>query len=192
MDEKLNTLKKACELLLYDSKIEAVELIRQQYQFEYKTVNKRKYSGQKMKIFIRDGFIDRYSGKKLVIPGILKVLSTYFPKDFPYQSHWKMSETHSAYWEFIPTIDHVSPIATGGRDDEANWVTTSMINNSIKSNWTLEQLGWVLYEPGDFRNWDGLTNLFICLVDKDRELLKDPYVKNWYSLARRAMENKDI
>ncbi len=136
-----------------------------------------------MEQFIRDGFIDRYSGKKLVNPGILKVLSHYMPETFPYHSHWKMEECHNAYWEFVPTVDHIYPVALGGADSMENWATTSMLHNSIKSSWTLEQLEWKLYDAGDYSQYDGLTELFIKLVRADEELLKDTYIKRWYKLS---------
>ena len=163
MDEKLEIIKQAGELLLQNSKDAALNLINNNYRFTYQSVKKRNYSGQRMKIFARDGFIDRYSGKPLVNPGMLKILSVYYPEDFPYQAHWKMTETHIAYWEYVPTIDHIEPIAAGGADDEHNWVSTSMLNNAIKSNWTLKQLGWELYEPGALNEWDGLSHLFVQL-----------------------------
>ena len=134
--------------------------------------------------YIRDGFIDRYSGKRLVNPGILKVLSAYYPAEFPYHPHWKMSETHIAYWELSPTIDHIIPISAGGTDDPSNWVTTSMMNNAIKSNWTLEQLRWKLYPAGDIKEWDGLSAAFNRLIAENSELLKDPYIKTWYLVSR--------
>ena len=180
MDEKLEIIKQAGELLLQNSKDAALNLINNNYRFTYQSVEKRNYSGQRMKIFARDGFIDRYSGKPLVNPGMLKILSVYYPEDFPYQAHWKMTETHIAYWEYVPTIDHIEPIATGGADDEHNWVSTSMLNNAIKSNWTLKQLGWELYEPGALNEWDGLSHLFVQLVKHDEKLLEDTYIKTWY------------
>lgn len=133
--------------------------------------------------FVRDGFIDRYSGQKLVNPGILKVLSYYMPETFPYHAHWKMEECHNAYWEFVPTVDHIYPVALGGADSMDNWATTSMLHNSIKSNWTLEQLNWKLYDAGDFDKYDGLTGLFIKLVEADMKLLSDSYIKRWYRLS---------
>ena len=180
MDEKLEIIKQAGELLLQNSKDAALNLINNNYRFTYQSVEKRNYSGQRMKIFARDGFIDRYSGKPLVNPGMLKILSVYYPEDFPYQAHWKMTETHIAYWEYVPTIDHIEPIAAGGADDEHNWVSTSMLNNAIKSNWTLKQLGWELYEPGALNEWDGLSHLFVQLVNHDEKLLEDTYIKTWY------------
>ena len=180
MDEKLEIIKQAGELLLQNSKDAALNLINNNYRFTYQSVKKRNYSGQRMKIFARDGFIDRYSGKPLVNPGMLKILSVYYPEDFPYQAHWKMTETHIAYWEYVPTIDHIEPIAAGGADDEHSWVSTSMLNNAIKSNWTLKQLGWELYEPGALNEWDGLSHLFVQLVKHDEKLLEDTYIKTWY------------
>lgn len=121
-------------MLLEDNKSMAKAIICQEYPHTYYEIEKRTYSmSQKMNQFMSDGFIDRYTGEKLLNPGILKIISCYFPKEFPYHPHWKMTETHSAYWELIPTIDHIYPIAKGGADDAKNWVTTSMKNNSIKS-----------------------------------------------------------
>ena len=82
-----------------------------------------------------------------------------------------------------PTIDHILPIAMGGRDEPENWATTSMLNNSIKSNWTLEQMRWSLYEAGDFNAWDGLTNQFVSMVQNTPELMEDLYIKNWYKAS---------
>ena len=191
MEEKTDIIKKACEMLLNSSKIDALTLINDKYRFSCPTIIKRHYSeADKLRIFIRDGFIDRYSGKKLLVPSILKVLSFYFPKDFPYQEHWKMSETHIAYWELIPTIDHILPISVGGENSMENCVTTSMKNNSIKSNWTLDQLGWKLYTSGSNNDWDGLIGLFIQIVDNDKDFLKDNYIRRWYNLIK-AMTTED-
>lgn len=54
----------------------------------------------------------------------------------------------------------------GGADSEENWATTSMLHNSIKNNWTLEQLNWKLYAAGNYEEWDGLTGVFVELVEK--------------------------
>ena len=74
-----------------------------------------------------------------------------------------MSETHMIYWELFPTVDHVVPIARGGGDDESNWVTTSMLHNSAKSNWKLEELGWQLLPAGDIEQWDGLLGVVLYI-----------------------------
>ncbi len=182
--EKIETLEKVGKNLLLGEKEAAKILINEQYPFSHMEANGRAYTDkQKMQQFKKDGFIDRYSGQKLVNPGFLKVLSHYMPEEFPYHSHWKMEECHNAYWEFIPTVDHIYPVALGGADSEGNWATTSMLHNSIKNNWTLEQLNWKLYDAGNYEEWDGLTALFIELVNSDKSLLEDSYIKKWYKLS---------
>ena len=184
MQDKIRTLESVVKELLRGNKDNACNLIQREYPFEKFEVFHRTYTlKQKMKQFKADGFIDRYSGDKLINPGILKVLSFYFPEEFPYHPHGKMTEGHIAYWELFPTIDHVVPIAIGGRDEPDDWATTSMLNNAVKSNWSLEQLRWSLYPAGDFNEWDGLTKLFVKLVEKDELLLKDNYIKSWYNAS---------
>ena len=68
---------------------------------------------------------------------------------------------------------------------EENYATTSMMHNLIKNNWTLEQLQWSLYPPGNIKEWDGLTQLFISLVESDKQLLNDSYIKKWYLLSKK-------
>lgn len=174
-------------MLLAGNKTAAKTIICQEYPHTYYEIEKRAYTmAQKMNQFISDGFIDRYTGEKLLNPGILKILSNYFPNEFPYQPHWKMTDTHIAYWELVPTLDHIYPIAKGGHDDESNWVTTSMKNNSMKSNYTIDEIHWTLYPKGNIADWDGLTGVFLELVNNDKELLKDSYIKTWYRASKNA------
>lgn len=56
-------------------------------------------------------------------------------------------------------------------------------HNSIKSNWTLEQLNWKLYPAGDMAEYDGLTKLFVKLTENNLELFEDAYIKRWYKLS---------
>ena len=188
--EKIDVIEQAANRLLQHNVAEARSTIETGYPFHKLTAQGRNYTDkEKMAQFVRDGFIDRYSGQKLVNPGILKVLSYYMPETFPYHAHWKMEECHNAYWEFVPTVDHIYPVALGGADSMDNWATTSMLHNSIKSNWTLEQLNWKLYDAGDYDKYDGLTELFTKLVEADKKLLSDSYIKRWYRLSV-AVESK--
>ena len=188
MIDKAIIIEQICKTLLSSSKDGALNFINEKYKFDYKVAKNRAYSErQKIQVFLRDGFIDRYTGDKLVNPGILKALSVHFPEDFPYHLHWKMEKTHIAYWELTPTLDHIVPIARGGEDAFENWVTTSQLHNSIKSHWTLEQMGWKLFEPGNLSDWNGLTKLFIELVEKDGTLLEDNYVKRWYKFSKEML-----
>ncbi|HEX6641798.1 MAG TPA: HNH endonuclease, partial [Thermoanaerobaculia bacterium] len=87
-------------------------------------------------------------------------------------------------WELCPTLDHVVPIARGGSDDESNWVTTSMLRNSAKANWTLEELGWTVLPDEQLRKWDGLTNWFVGYLAKESRW-RDPYIRRWELAALR-------
>jgi hypothetical protein len=99
----------------------------------------------------------------------------------------KMSATHMAYWELYPMIDHVIPIARGGVNHESNWVTTSALRNSAKANWSIEELGWTLRQPGDFKHWDGLLSWFFQITEQEPSHLKDKYVRNWHRAALRVV-----
>lgn len=183
--DKSKVISDITAMILEGNKKSAKEIIIEEYPHSYYEIEKRTYTmTQKMNQFIKDGFIDRYTGNKLLNPGILRVISHYFPDEFPYHPHWKMTETHNAYWELIPTIDHIYPIAKGGEDNEKNWVTTSMKNNSIKSNYTIDEIHWNLYPKGDICEWDGLTKVFLQLIKNDRELLNDSYIKSWYKVSK--------
>jgi len=189
--DKITAIEDAAWSLLEGNISDAALVIKSNYPFSRLDSTKRKFTDtQKMEQFVRDGFIDRYSGQKLINPGILKVLSYYLPKDFPYHAHWKMEECHFAYWEFVPTVDHIYPVALGGADTTENWASTSMLHNSIKNAWTLEQLRWKLYDSGNFQDWDGMTDLFIRLVEANESLLADPYIKKWYKLSKKAVEDE--
>ena len=159
-----------------------------EYPFMLHTNGGRAYSVlEATQIFIRDGFIDRYSGDRLINPGVLRVLSELYPAEFPFHKNWKMSETHPAYWELVPTIDHIVPVARGGTDSESNWVTTSMLRNSAKSNWTVGELGWQLLAPGKLSNWDGLTSWLIRYIEDQGLKNHKGYVIQWYKAASKVL-----
>jgi hypothetical protein len=165
----------------------AGDLLRAEYPFIAVTPEGRRYTEvQSLQVFRRDGFVDRYSGQPLVFPGALRLLSRLLPQEFPFHPRWKMAETHPAYWELFPTIDHVLPVSRGGVDSDVNWVTTSMVRNAAKANWTLEELGWSLHPAGSPADWDGLMGSFLKFVDSDRSVLEDVYLRKWHSAAVRT------
>ena len=155
------------------------------YPLIHQASSKRKYTPvQCMTIFLRDGFIDRYSGKRLVFPGTLRVLSILLPDEFPYHPNWKVEVTHPAFWELFPTIDHEVPVSRGGLDKQSNWVTTSQPMNAAKANWTLDQLGWRLLDSAPSDEWDGLTRWCLEFVRTREELMKNDYVRKWVTAAQ--------
>jgi len=182
-------IEEACNAIGAGNLGAATEIIRKKYPFSPLKNAGRQYSGyKKMKIFIRDGFVDRYSGEKMVFPPVLRLLSKLMPEDLPFHKNWKMSDCHLAYWQLLPTVDHIVPVSRGGRDDESNWVCTSQLRNSAKSNWLLEELGWQLHEPGDFSEWDGLVNWFIAYTVENPQILEDSYIRSWHTAASKVIE----
>lgn len=170
----------------------AKKILASSYPFAPMAASSRSYSEtQMLRVFLRDGFVDRYSGCRLIFPGTLRLISKLMPIEFPFQKNWKMSQTHIAYWELCPTIDHLIPITRGGSDDESNWITTSMLRNSAKSNWTLEELGWQLFPPGDLNAWDGLIDFFMSFVEEESSVLTDKYMLRWNSAAKLLREHSN-
>lgn len=182
-----DVIRDACQQLAAGRAEAAARTIRERYPFTPVKKSARTYSPTTMtKLFVRDGFIDRYRGTRLVHPGALRVLSLRLGADFPYHKNGKMSEAHFAYWELFPTVDHLVPVARGGLDDESNWVTCSMRTNQIKGNWTLDELGWQLRPAGHVEAWDGMLGWFLEMVERDPSMMDVPYIRTWHSAARRA------
>jgi len=185
-------IKNICELLLNDKRQESNNLANEHYPFLNTIPQKRQYSKYQMcKIFLRDGFIDRYSGEKLLFPGLIKILSIEFPDIFKYHRNWKMADTHMIYWDLCPTIDHLIPVARGGQNNESNCITTSMIHNSAKSNWTIEEMGWKLHNKGQCDDWDGLISYFIELTNKNPNYEQDKYIHEWKLALLRALKEEN-
>lgn len=189
MSDKSQVIKRICQALEDQKRNIAAEIAQNEYAHTTNSPTKRAYTEyQSTKIFIRDGFIDRYSGQKLVFPAVLRLISKLLPKEFPFHKNWKMSECHIVYWELFPTVDHLLPVARGGEDSESNWVCTSMLRNSAKSNWLLEELGWELKPSGDFKKWDGLIHWFMDYVKEKQALLEDKYLQRWHKAADRSLK----
>ena len=189
--DKADVISQVCDALTNDDFGTARRIAQSDYPFTPAVRSVRQYTKlQSLAIFSRDGFIDRYSGSKLIFPGALRLLSIMLPEEFPAHPNWKMTESHLVFWELFPTIDHVIPVGRGGADAEHNWVTTSMLRNSAKSAWTLTELGWTKYPPGDSGAWDGLVNWFVQTTQAHPHLLSDKYVLGWSSAARRFANEK--
>ena len=186
--EHSETIQRACQFIAEANIESAAEVIEAEYPFAPVQKSGRSYTPRQMtRIFIRDGFIDRYRGTRLIYPPVLRLLSHYLPTAFPYHKNSKMTEGHMAYWELLPTIDHVDPVAKGGPDSEENWVCCSMLTNSIKSNWTLAQLQWELLPKGDMAQWDGMMSWFIEQASRDHSVFENSYIKRWHSAAISCM-----
>jgi hypothetical protein len=143
--EKSDAIAAVCSAITEGAPDVAISILKRDYPFAPEPLTKRDYGAlESTRVFVRDGFLDRYTGERLIFPPVLRVLSGILAADFPYHPNWKTDLTHPAYWEVGATIDHVVPVTRGGADDDSNWVTTSMARNSAKMNWTLKELGWTL------------------------------------------------
>jgi hypothetical protein len=148
---------------------------------------KRRYTArQATAVFVRDGFVDRYSGNHLIFPGVLRLLSHLYPREFPYHPNWKFGVGHAWYWDLFPTVDHLVPVTIQGADEKSNWLTTSMRRNLIKSNRSLESLGWQLFPPGDLQQWDGMYKWFRDYVGARPEVFLPVSIRAWYREASRV------
>ncbi|MCB5942439.1 HNH endonuclease [bacterium 210820-DFI.6.52] len=171
----------------------AKRAIEEGYPFAPVERGKRGYTVRQMvEQFFKDGFIDRYSGERLVNPGVLRAISEMIPDVFPYQAHWKTGECHLAYWNDHPTIDHIYPLSLGGEDGPENWATTSMMRNSLKGNFTLEQMGWMLQERGNIREWDGLSKVFVELIEREKALLQVGRIRSYYMATKEMVKRYDL
>jgi hypothetical protein len=185
--DKSAVVGQICDAVMNDRLGEAQRVAQERYPFTVVPATRRSFTQlEATRLFLRDGFIDRYSGQRLVFPGAIRLLSILLPTEFPYHPNWKQNVAHPIYWELMPTVDHVVPVARGGPDEAENWVTTSMVRNAAKAHWTLEELGWRLLPPGDVADWEGLIRWYVAYLDRYPEHRQLAYLQQWYRAARVA------
>ncbi len=190
-ERAVDAVIETCAALTGGDVAQAAEVIRTKYPHA-KPLKKRKTFTRKEQIalFMRDGFIDRYSGERLIFPGVLCILSATLPEVFPCHANWKTDETHQAWWDLFPSIDHIVPLAFGGTNDDDNLVCTSMKRNMAKSTSALEQIGWTVHPPGKLEDWDGLTAWFMNYVGSHPALLLNNDVNDWYRALKNFLEGE--
>ena len=62
-----------------------------------------------------------------------------------------------------------------------------MAHNFAKMNYSLDQLGWTLHPPGDFREWDGLLLWFMEFATLHPESLDVSNLRLWYRAAESGL-----
>lgn len=189
MPERIDVIAAVCDELAQDRAEAAERRLARDYAFHSEEPRRRSYGPiEATRVFVRDGFIDRYAGSRLIFPPVLRVISIALPKAFPFDSHWRTAVTHAAYWEVGATIDHVVPVTLGGPDDASNWVTTSMARNFAKMNWTIEFLGWQLHPAGNLADWDGLLHWFLEYTASRPQLVAKGNLRLWHRAALHAFD----
>jgi hypothetical protein len=194
-DSKAEVLFDVCEALRVGDSGSAKEALGSRYPFVPVEKIVRRYSERRsMDLFMRDGFIDRYTGNRLINPGVLRLLHVVLGDDFPAHPNWKASETHIAFWELFPTVDHLVPVSRGGPDDDSNLVTASMLSNQAKAQWTVEDLGWELHPAGPKGEWDGLSRWLVDYLAANPTVLAEAagshraYIGRWLTTTKAALE----
>jgi len=93
---KAQTVKSVCDSLLDADFQRAADTARNGYPFAPAQFTGRVYTEtQCTAIFIRDGFIDRYSGTQLIFPGTIRLLSRLLPAEFPF--HPQLEDERNAH-----------------------------------------------------------------------------------------------
>lgn len=187
-----DVLARICVALSRRDKERAARIARAEYPYTPLAGPRPTFTpSEALGVFMRDGFIDRYSGRRLVFPGALRLVSQLLPDEFPSHPNRETGGPHIACWELYPTVDHVVPLARGGADDDDNRVTTSMLKHTAKAQWTLEEMDWVLHPPGDPGRWDGMLGWFVEYADRNAALLGDDYLNRWYRAAAAALADAE-
>ena len=190
MKSAVEIIENVCEALAANRPVEAEQILREHDPFiPIKKTKSNISCKNKVETFLRDGFVDRYSNERLIFPGTLLLISNKLSESFPYHPNWKMSECHMAYWKLYPTVDHIVPIARGGKNDETNWITTSQLRNSAKANWKIDELNWKKYRIEEINKWDGMTRWFLDLIDRDKSPLATPAMREWYNVAAKFRDH---
>jgi len=129
------------------------------------------------RVYRRDGWRCRYCRRKLVVPGILELITTLCPgfNGLRPGHHMPYASTELAVERVYPNVDHVHAVAKGGPWlDEANHVTACTPCNASKN----DRSGWV---PGEIvqDGWDGLTSLYRALAERVVDGRQSYHVK-WF------------
>ena len=111
--DKITTIKQSAKSILTGNIESAKNLINKEYPFKKLKPEGRSYTDkEKYEQFVRDGFIDRYTGEKLVNPGLLKVLSYYSRMHFHIRAigRWKNVTVPTGNWSQQLTTSFLLPL----------------------------------------------------------------------------------
>ena len=134
MDEKHEVIMDACLALSDEGKNACEEIIRKRYPFDPharpRLVTRERSSREErkveasdfwdedrdlmMRVFARDGFMNRFTGELLIFPAVLRLLSREIPATMPYQAAWRLGETHIAYYDLYACTSKLMPRSRGG------------------------------------------------------------------------------
>lgn len=193
LEAEVDILTRICNVLSDGEAKNPAELLGD-YRFNPSTIERKSVSPtMAVRVFVRDGFIDRYSGQRVIFPPVIRIVAERLGKEyFPFHTNWKTDCTHPAFWDLGATIDHRVPITRGGKEELDNYRTTTMTWNAVKTNCLLEELGWAEQPKGNVEKWDGLLGWFLQYVQKNPHTLNIAMIKGWYYAVFSASEEDEL
>jgi hypothetical protein len=80
--DRVHVLGRVMRAICGGERDEARKVLRAEYPFVKVDAGSRRYTELTMlRVFMRDGFLDRYTGERLVFPGVFRVLSRVMPEE---------------------------------------------------------------------------------------------------------------
>lgn len=130
----------------------------------------------RVQIYERDGWRCRYCTRKLIVAGVLEILTSLCPgfKGLLPGHHMPFDRTEHAVERVYPNVDHVHAVSRGGAWlDPNNHVTACTPCNAKKS----DKSGW---NPGSIvkDDWDGLVSSYRPLANRLDHIR--PYHRWWF------------
>ncbi len=133
-----------------------------------------------VKVFRRDGWICRWCGRPMIFAPAMKYLERFVrtsgitePIAY-YDAHW--TRRNAPLLDHMGGVmDHVEAYSRGGADVVANFATACNKCNANKNNTSQEDIRkksprrGVRGKYGEPQDWDGLSALFVILVERAPE-----------------------
>jgi hypothetical protein len=165
-------LAEVCAAVAADELVAAAAILRGKLPLQpVPRVNGSVPLSRRIAVFLRDGFICRYSGQRVLLPAAMMLLAKVLPEQFPWHQNWRMDVCHSAFWELSAEVDHIEPRARRGTHNIDNLVTVTPLVNKSKAHSHLSSLAWSLHPVGSLHEWDGKAGWFLAEAQKRPKLL---------------------
>lgn len=180
-NSRADALIHACLALEVGSVDAAKKIIERDFPFSQYVKDDKFFSvAEQLTVFKRDGFVDRFSGKRVFLPPVLIILSKELPEVFPRHPNWERVKTHQAHEMFSAAVKKIIP--SGSSQDIANLVTVSYLNKLSMGNATLDDLGLRLLSLEEIaaQRWDGMSDWFVNYVREHNTLLAENAIATWY------------
>ncbi len=146
----------------------------------------------RLRVFQRDKWICSYCGRPVVFHPSLRLLQEFvnehgFDGSGYYHRNWINDD--APLLDYLgAVIDHIRPIARGGRDTEDNLKTSCNKCNALKNDReesSLQPRRQVKSKYGAPMKWDGLSRVFVILADRTPDELT-AQEKRWRHAMRES------